>query len=127
MIVRVTARGDPDAVPLIKMFQYESRTDEVFVASVRHVADLLEKGVRININQVILLFVARVVESLGGGRRRGEAAKDLRGMVAADQVMVGVPEMVRVLEFEVDMGGGDMVRLTARTPIDVPDYALGRW
>ena len=125
MIVRVTARGDPDAIPLIKTFRYESRTDEVFLASVRHVAGLLEKGVRININQVMLLFVARVVESLGGGRRRGEAAEDLRGMVAADQVMIGVPEMVRVLEFEVAMGGGDTVRLTARTPIVIPDYALG--
>lgn len=125
MIVRVTARGDPDAVPLVKMFQYDSHTDEVFVASVRHVTDLLEKGVRININQVMLLFVARVVESLGGGRSRDEAAEDLRGMVAAEQVMVGVPEMVRVLEFEVDMSGGDMARLTARTPIDVPDYAFG--
>ena len=125
MIVRVTARGDPDAVPLVKVFQYESRTDEVFVASVRHVTGLLEKGVRININQVMLLFVSRVVESLDGGRRIGEVAEDLRGMVVAEQVMVGVPEMVRVLEFEVDMGGGDIVRLTASTPIDVPDYAFG--
>ena len=124
MIIRAIARGDPDAVPLTKVFEYENPADGVFAASVKSVADLLEGGRRININQALLLLAARAVESLGSGRSAEQACRDLTSLIRAEQVMIGVPEMLRTLEIEI-ISGGSVTRVVANAPIAIPARAPG--
>lgn len=124
MIIRAVAHGEPDAAPLTKVFQYEGLSDEVFVASVKSVADMAERGGRININQALLLLAAQAAESLNGGRGARQACEDITGMIRAGQVMIGVPEMLRTLELEIILGGGT-TRLTVHAPIPIPARPFG--
>ena len=125
MIIRAIARGEPDAAPLTKVFAYEDdAADEVFAASVKSVVDLLEGGRRININQALLLLAARAMELLNSGRSAEQACRDLSGMIRAEQVMIGVPEMLRTLEFEISSGGG-VTNVVAYAPIAIPTRATG--
>lgn len=124
MIIKVVARGEPDAAPLIKVFQYEDPSDGVFAASVKSVTDLLEGGRRININQAMLLLAARALESLKSGKSAEDACGDLSGVILPEQVMIGVPEMMRTLELEI-RAGGTVTRMVASTPIAIPAHAPG--
>lgn len=124
MIIRAVARGEPDAAPLTKVFAYEDPADKVFTASVKSVVDLLEGGRRININQALLLLAARAIESLNSGRSAEQACRDLSGMIRAEQVMIGVPEMLHTLEFEIS-SGGSVTKLVTNTPITIPTHTIG--
>lgn len=125
MIIKAVAHGEPDATPLILVFQYESPADEVFVASVKNVADLLEGGRRININQAILLLVARAIDSLNGGRSKDQTCMDISGMIRTEQVMIGVPEMLRKLDIEIILKGS-VTRLAVHAPISIRFHDMER-
>lgn len=114
MIIRVTARGDPDATPLRCTFERGGDAEAVFAASVRGVAALLERGRRVNINQALLLLAARAADSLAGGEAR--ARRDVSGMLSPDQVMIGVPEMTRKVTMEIETGRGTVL-LEVHEPI----------
>lgn len=124
MIIRVVARGEPDAAPLTKVFQYEDPSDGVFAASVKSVTDLLEVGRHININQAMLLLAARASESLKRGKSAEDACGDLSGVILPEQVMIGVPEMMHTLELEI-RACGTVTRMVANTPIAIPAHASG--
>ena len=51
------------------------------------------------------MFAAYVAVSVGDGRDAGRIAGDARGMLEPHNVMVGVPEMLCSMRFEVEMDG----------------------
>lgn len=116
MIIRITARGDPDAAPFRCMFEVRGDADEVFAASVKGVVSNLEQKRRININQALLLLAARAVESLAGGADEAAACRGMSGLLSPEQVMIGVPEMTRRLDMDVEYSNRT-VRLAVLSPI----------
>ena len=116
MIIRITARGDPDAAPYRCLFEVVGDADVVFAASVRGVVSNLEQKRLININQALLLLAARAAESLAGGADEGAVRRDMSGLLSSEQVMIGVPEMTRRLDIEVEYSNR-VVRLAVLSPI----------
>ena len=99
------------------MFEIVGDTDEVFAASVKGVVSSLEQKRCININQALLLLAARAVESLAGGADEDAARRDMSGLLSPEQVMIGVPEMTRHLDVEVEYSNR-VVRLAVLSPIE---------
>ena len=108
----VTASGDPDAAPLVRRFEYSSTTGDVLAASANSIVMLLERRVQININQALLLMAAKAVESLEAGHDTEQVRLHITKMLSPNQVMIGVAEMMRLLEL--DTGS---VTITIREPI----------
>lgn len=98
------------------MFEVRGDADEVFAASVNSVVSNLEQKRRININQALLLLAARAVESLAGGADEDAVRRDVSGLLSPEQVMIGVPEMTRRLDMEVEYPNRT-VRLAVLSPI----------
>lgn len=118
MRIAVTAAGiEPRAAPIRKVFEYAGCDDEVLAASAARIRDMLARGMRLNVNDALLMFAAYVAVSVGEGRDGGRIAGDARAMLAPHNVMIGVPEMLHSIRFEVDMGGGGRV---AQVEIDAP-------
>lgn len=110
MQVTITVHGDPDTLPYTRRFDFQGRDDEVLAASCKRITDMLEAGQRININETLLLLAASVMSSASsmppaGGRARDADAGRHMPLLSADQVMIGVPEMLQRLDFEVRVGG----------------------
>ena len=120
MNVRVTARGDPDTIPVVRVFDYD---DDIFAASAEAAMRVLDSGRRINIDQALLLLSARVVGSLKDGQNPEEACRNVSTMLRAEQVMIGVPEMMRSLEFDACMDG--MIRIVINEPIPIRNGFTG--
>ena len=98
------------------MFEVIGDADEVFAASVKSVVSSLEQKRLININQTLLLLAARAVESLAGGADEAAVRRDMSGLLSSEQVMIGVPEMTRHLDVEVEYSDR-VVRLAVPSPI----------
>ena len=101
--------------PARYIFECGGDADAVFAASVKSVRAHLEQGGRININQAMLLLAARAVESLARGASEEEARQSIADLLSPEQVMIGVPEMARHLDMEMETTSGT-VRLYIHNP-----------
>lgn len=98
------------------MFEVHGDSDEVFAASVKNVVSNLDQKRRINISQALLLLAARAVESLERGADEDAVRRNMSGLLSPRQVMIGVPEMTRRLDMEVEYSNRTM-RLSVLSPI----------
>lgn len=97
MIINVVAQGDPDTTPI----RYSFQQDDVFTTSVSNTRDLLNQGHKININQAILLLADTVVNLVRSGHNKANIQQSICSLIRPEQVMIGVPEMTRHLEFDI--------------------------
>ena len=116
MKIKVTARGDPDAIPVVRVFDYD---DDIFAASAEAAMRVLAGGRPINIDLALLLLSARVVGSMKDGQGQEETCRNVSTLLRAEQVMIGVPEMMRSLSFDVCMDG--TIKIVVNKPIPIPD------
>lgn len=82
--------------------RYSFQQDDVFAASVSNTRDLLNQGHKINMNQAILLLTDMVANLVRGGHNKASIQQSMCSLIRPEQVMIGVPEMTRHLEFGIE-------------------------
>lgn len=97
--------------------RHSFQQDNVFTTSVYNTRDLLNQGHKININQTILLLADRVVNLVRSGHNKASIQQSICSLIRPEQVMIGVPEMTRHLEF----GIGSDYTITICKPIPCDD------
>lgn len=122
--IKLTIKGEPDVAHLTRTYQYPDKTDEeIFVNSVNLVKEKLDKNLKININEVITVYSALIVSSLRDGKLPDEIQKNASSLLRPEQVMIGVPETLREMSFDITLDGNP-VKLVLSTPIQISDYIL---
>lgn len=122
--IKLTIKGEPDVAHLTRTYQYPDKTDEeIFVNSVNLVKEKLDKNLKININEAITVYSALIVSSLRDGKLPDEIQKNASSLLRPEQVMIGVPETLREMSFDITLDGNP-VKLVLSTPIQISDYIL---
>lgn len=122
--IKLTVKGEPDVAPFTRAYQYSDKTDEeILVNSVNLVKEKLDKNLKININEAITVYSAFIVFGLRDGRSSGEIQKNASSLLRPEQVMIGVPETIREMSFDVSLDGNTQ-QIVLNTPIQVSDYIL---
>ncbi len=122
MQIRILASGI-DTPVVSRTFEFEGCSDRVFVASVGKVKDILGRGMRINLDQTLLLLAFTVANATDMGWGRDKTRKAVSRMLSHDKVMIGVPEMLDRLGFEIAQDG-EVTTVSVDAPIAVPNYRL---
>jgi urease subunit gamma len=123
--IKLTVKGEPDTSPFTRVYQYSSKSDEeIFTNSEIMTKDRLEKNLKININEAILVYSAFIVSELRDGRQIEQIQKNASHILSPEQVMIGVPESLRKMSFEVMLDDGCMKFIVLITPIQISDYIL---
>lgn len=123
--VKITVKGEPDTSPFTRIHQYSSKADEeVFINSAAMIKDRLGKNLKININEAIVVYSAFIVSELRDGRSIEQIQKNVSRLLNPEQVMIGVPETLRKMSFEVMLDDGYMKLIVLNTPIRISDYIL---
>jgi urease gamma subunit len=123
--IKITVKGEPDTFPFTKVYQYSSKSDEeIFVNSAIMIKDRLDKNLKININEAILMYSAFIVSELRDGRLIEQIQKNASNLLSPEQVMIGVPETLRKMSFEVMLDDEFMKFIILNTPIQISDYIL---
>jgi urease subunit gamma len=124
-LIKITVKGEPDVSPFTRTFQYSSKTDEeIFANLISMVKDKLDRNLRININEAITAFSALVVSELKGGKSIEQIQKNASSLLKPEQVMIGVPETLQQMSFEVTLDDGNKRLVVLDTPIRISDYIL---
>lgn len=123
--IKITVKGEPDTFPFTKVYQYSSKSDEeIFINSAIMIKDRLDKNLKININEAILVYSAFIVSELRDGRPIEQIQKNASQLLSPKQVMIGVPETLRIMSFEVMLDDRYMKFIVLNTPIQISDYIL---
>lgn len=125
ILINLTVKGEPDVSPFTRTFHYSSKTDEeIFASQISMVKDKLDRNLRININEAITTFSALVVSELRGGKSIEQIQKNAAVLLKPEQVMIGVPETLQQMSFEVTLDDNIKSLVVLNAPIRISDYIL---
>ncbi len=123
--INLTVKGEPDVSPFTRTYQYSSKADEeIFANSVTMIKDRLDRNLKININEVITLYSLFIVSEIRDGKKIEQIQKSISNLLSPEQVMIGVPETLRTMSFEVTLDDAQMKTVVLNTPIKISDYVL---
>ncbi len=124
-LIKITVKGEPDVSPFTRTFHYSTKTDEeIFANLISMVKDKLDRNLKININEAITAFSALVVSELKDGKSIEQIQKNASILLKPEQVMIGVPETLQQMLFEVTLDDGLKRLIVLNTPIRISDYIL---
>lgn len=123
--IKITVKGEPDVSPFTQVHKYLSKADEeIFVNSVNMIKGRLEKNLKININETIAIYSSFIVSELRDGKPVGQIQANASCLLSPGQVMIGVPETLRTISFDIALDDSPMKTITLNTPIQISDYIL---
>ena len=80
---------------------------------------------KININETLYIYLKYVIDQLRSNRNsRSEIKKNIPRLLTPDQVMIGVPESLRKIVFNIKLERTQRLRLTIMEPIPTTSYIL---
>ena len=80
---------------------------------------------KINIHETLYIYLKYVIDQLRSNRNnRSEIKKNIPRLLTSDQVMIGVPESLRKIVFNIKLERTQRLRLTIMEPIPTTSYVL---
>ncbi len=122
MKIEVSVQGDPDIKPITKIFQYKKSDEVIFLESTKLIKKRLSNNMRLNIHETLGLFFAYITTSLNEGKTIIEIQKHIPELLSPHQVMIGVPESLRKLNFTITKNDGGSGKMSITTPIAISQY-----
>jgi urease gamma subunit len=123
--VKVTVKGEPDTQPLIKDFHFDGKMDlKVLSNSVNIITDKLSKGARINVNEVLLIYLDYLISGFESNLEVNDMMVHVSTMLSNKQVMIGVPESLREIIFDIIGDNTHSSQIVLTNPIPSERYDL---
>jgi urease gamma subunit len=123
--IKVTVKGEPDTAPFRHTFFYADESDEkLFYNSVNMIKEKLDKNLKININESLVIYCAYVVGKLRVNETISVIERNAHKILPPDKVMIGVPESLRKITFEAKIDKLPKRRVILKEPITISNYIL---
>ncbi len=121
--IKVWVQGETDTPPFVKVFQYPDKEEEsIFFNSVASIKKKIERGLKINANETLAIFCAYVIEQMRKHKSQDEIENAAKGIISSDQVLIGVPETLREMSFDVIIDDFPEQRIKFLEPMKISNY-----
>ena len=121
----VTVQGEPDTAPFTRIYQFSNKTDYIILSnSMKSIDNKLSRRMKININETLYVYLKYIIDQLRRYKKRNEIIKNASKLLKPDQVMIGVPESLRKIKFDIKLESTQRLRITLREPISTSGYVL---
>ncbi|HEY7777976.1 MAG TPA: urease subunit gamma [Nitrososphaeraceae archaeon] len=126
--IRITIQGEPDTAPITRIFQFHNNADFVILKnSIRPIKNKLSKKMRININETLSIYLNYIINQLRLHKKSSEITANLSKLLSPNQVMIGVPESLRKINFKISADDKQKLDITITEPIATTWYILSPW
>ena len=123
--VAVTVQGEPDTVPFTRIFRFYNKTDYIILSKlIKSINDKLSKDMRINLNETLYIYLNFIIKELRLHRKTNEMITNASTLLTPDKVMIGVPESLRKISFNILMPNSQRLKITIKEPISTSGYIL---
>jgi len=125
-LIRINAlvKGEPDVPPFTPKFEYDSSSEKIFLNGVNVVKARLANNLRINIYETLLVYCAYIVSELRSGKTVSTIQNNAQRILSPDKVMIGVPESIQKIVFDVIIDDRPKETVTFEKPIPISNYIL---
>jgi len=125
-LIRINAlvKGEPDVPPITPKFEYDSGSEKIFLNGVNVVKARLDNNLRINIYETLLVYCAYIVSELRSGKTVSTIQNNAHRILSPDKVMIGVPESIQKIVFDVIIDDRPKEIVTFEKPIPTSNYIL---
>jgi urease gamma subunit len=79
---------------------------------------------RININETLNIYLNYIIKQLQLHKKSNEIISNLSKLLSPDQVMIGVPETLRKIDFNIRAENKQKLCMTITEPIATTSYVL---
>lgn len=79
---------------------------------------------RININEALYIYLNYIINQLRLHKKKGEIITNVSKLLTSNQVMIGVPESLRKVNFNINTGNKQKLDITVTEPISTTGYIL---
>jgi len=118
IVIKAEVKGEPDIPPFNRVFEYHDESDEeILFGSVKIIKEKLSKKLRLNTNETLTLYCGYVVDQLRAHKSTSTIEKS-PPIIFSENVMIGVPETIRTISFEVILDNIPKKKLTLKGPIE---------
>ncbi|TLX88702.1 MAG: hypothetical protein E6L04_00210 [Thaumarchaeota archaeon] len=123
--VTVTVQGESDTTPFTRIYQFYNKADYIILSnSIKTINNKLSRKMKININETLYIYLNHIIDQLRSHKRRNEIIKNASKLLTPDQVMIGVPESLRRINFSIKLESTQRLRITIKEPISTTSYVL---
>jgi urease gamma subunit len=123
--VTVTVQGEPDTSPFTRIYQFYNKTDYIILSnSIKTINNKLSRKMKININETLYIYLNYIIKQLRSHKKRNEIIKNASKLLTPDQVMIGVPESLRKINFNIKLESTQRLCITIKEPISTTSYVL---
>ena len=124
ILINAFVKGDPDVPPITPKFEYDSSSEKIFVNGVNIIKNRLANNLRINLYETLMVYCAYIVSELRSGKTVSSIQDNANRVLSPDKVMIGVPESIRKIVFDVIVDNKPKEIVTFVEPILIRDYIL---
>jgi len=125
ILIKAEVKGEPDVSPFTRIFEYRSKSDEqIFFNSVELIKEKLAKNLKINTNESLVLYCGYLVDQMRARISTDIIENNSRKILSPDKVMIGVPETIRIISFEVILDNFPKKKISFREPIPSMRYSM---
>lgn len=123
--IRVIVRGESDTPPFVRMFQYFDKDEEsIFLNSVLAIKEKVEKRLKINTNESLVVYCAYVIDQVRDHKSQDDIENAVHDVLSSDQVLIGVPETLREMSFDVIVDKYPKQRIKFSEPMKISNYIM---
>jgi urease gamma subunit len=125
ILIKAEVKGEFDVPPFTRVFEYRDKFDEqILFGSLEKIKAKLAKNLRINTNESLALYCGYVVDQLRARISIESIENNAAKILLPDKVMIGVPETLRRISFEVILDNFPKKKLSFHEPIPTSHYKL---
>ena len=122
--IKAIIKGEEDTPPFSKLFEYDTNSEKIFFNGLKIIQTRLAQNLRININETLMLFCGLITQQLREGKSNSEIVDSLSKLLIPEKVLIGVPESIRKISFEVSIDDKTPRIISIVEPISITDYIL---
>ena len=123
--IKAIVKGELDTAPFTHTFFYPDESDEeLFYNSVNMIKEKLDKDLKININESLVIYCAYVIGKLRANEAINLIERNAQKILSPDNVMIGVPESLRKITFEAKIDKLPKRHVILKEPITTSNYIL---
>jgi urease gamma subunit len=123
--IRVLVRGEIDTPPFVRVFQYPDKEEEsIFFKTVASIKKKIGRGIKINANETLAIFCEYVIEQIRDNKSQDQIENAAQDILSSDQVMIGVPETLREISFNVIIDDFPEQRIKFNEAMTINNYMM---
>ncbi|MDW0145028.1 MAG: urease subunit gamma [Nitrososphaeraceae archaeon] len=91
---------------------------------IKTIKNKLSRKMRININEALYIYLNYIINQLRLHKKKSEIITNVSKLLISNQVMIGVPESLRKVNFNINTESKQKLDITVTEPISTTGYIL---